>query len=697
MLEMIKFIYQNVLDEVLYSATNEPLFQPCLGHFISTLINIAVNDKYFKVKNAVIEIIDMIINRLNDYYRATKKGYNPSDLLASFLPGISQFLMKMITKDEKQNKIVYINALRALASLFVCVYRDYEDGLTERLENYPFLMPRTNEWQMKSVEKLNIIVELITRALINQSIQVKEALINFSTLIVFHIADHHENHDFLPLIGRNLFKIPLTLLYDENESVRQLSHSFAERVSTKFSFQNAKVFTLEEQLIEDLFKLLDDFEKELSVYSEESILNNLKLLSGYLNCFEKNRFNLIWSNQASKFFQLLRLIYKLDFNRMSANVLPKEQTEFTNIDFFEKKFYYFENKRILNQLNVLCDSIKRLTDQNILNDYLMESLSDIQRRAKFGDLNNQITNGELVRPAEERSTNLLVISRLVRTFDSNQLNLQIISRLIDLLENELNEIDNDQLYIDERFELTVFCAILVELITNYAYSISEDERRQYFIITLYTIMACTGSTHLQIQVNAKASIAKLTNIFNYSSVKDLILSNIDYVISKMQIKMNNFNDKENLYFVFKIIFEFTDADVCHCFDQTINNLLIAMDIHYSIVNFERLARILLLIVRTFKRWFVKEDSNLKTSLKETDRLDEFRADLIGFLKKRAQDKENLKEFEQELGDVDENAILNQQMKIEEEELKHEQEEVAKEELNLPIHIDFTKRVRDSHF
>ena len=686
MLKMIKFIYKNVLDDVLYTAVNESLFNPCLGHFISTLITMAISDKYFEIKNRVIKIIDLIINRLNDYYKLKKRGHNPADLMASFLPGISQFLMKMITKDAKQNKIVYINSLKALASLFCFVYRNYEDGLTERMDSNQFLMPRTKEWRFKSIEKLNIMIELIDRALNNQSIQVKESLINFTTIITFHIVDHQENHDLLPLISRNLFKITLALLYDDNQTVNELAYSFTQKVIDKF--ENSNQFALQEHLMDDLIKAIDDFEKEISVYNEDSILKNLKLLCGYLNCFEQNAFNLILFNQKDKLFNLLKLIFKLDFNRMSGNCLPKEQTEFTNIDWFEKKFYYFENKKMLNQLDVLCNLIKKLSDQNVLNDYVMDSLVQIKENYKNELMNNQITNDE-TNSLKDRSTNLLVISYLVKTFESNELNLQIINRLVDLVESRLNEIDNVELFIDERFELTVLCAVLMELITNYAYSISGDEQRLYFKSTLYTILACTGSTHLQIQVNAKASIVKLAKIFNYSSVQDLILSNLDFLISKMHIKMNNYNDKDNLYYVFKIIFEFTDAETCHHFDQTISNLLIAMDINYSIVNFERLAKILLLIVRTFRKWFVKKEENLKKrSINNREsKLNEFKSDLIEFIRQKEEDKKNLQEFEEELKNekIDEQTILDEQKKIEGEQLEED-------EKNLPIHIECTKRV-----
>ena len=696
MLEMIQFVYRNVNDAVLHSAVNEAFFNPCLGHFISSMISVATADKYFRVKNVVIEIIDLIVNRLSDYYKKNRQDANPSDLLASFLPGISQFLMKTITKDDKQNKSVYISSLRALSSLFCAVYLNYVDGLSERLDACPFLTPRAQEWRLNSMAKLNIIIELIERALIGQSVQVKESLINFTAIIVFHLVDHKENHELLPLISRNLFRIPLKLLYDENESVRQLSASFADRVSAKFFYQNSNAFHLQEALMEDLLKLLDDFEKEISVYSEQAVLKNLKLLCGYLNCFEQNKFNFILFSSRDKLFGLLAAIFRFDYGRMSANVLPRERTEFTSIDWFEKRFYYFENAKVmLNQLDVLCRLIAKLSDQNVLNDYLVECLAGIGSER---EASNQIINDES--QSADKSSRLLVLSYLVKNFDSNPLNLQAIGRLIDLLESELDEVENDQLFIDERFKLTVFCAVLVELITNFARPISKSEQRQYFLVVLYTIMACTGSTHLQIQMNAKASIVELARVFGYSSVKQMLLDQLDCVISKMHIKLNNHSDKENLYFVFKIIFELTDAEICERFDQTINNLLIAMDTHYSMVNFERLARILLLVVRTFKRWFVVDQSSenlgglLKNQTMEV-KLDEFRDDLICFLEKKKHDDEELKRFEEELAREvpDEQTILDQQKKGEEMLENDPSEMVNEDQKKLPIHVEFTKRVR----
>ena len=698
MLEMIEFVYRSVSDQVLHSAVNESFFNPCLGHFISTLIDLATADKYFRIKNQVIQIIDLIVNRLGDYYRQNRKGDNPSDLLASFLPGISQFLMKMITKDDKQNRTVYIGSLKALSSLFCRVYLNYEDGLSERLDARPFLTPRTREWRENSLQKLNIVVELIERALIGQSVQVKESLINFSAILVFHLVDHVENHDLLPLISRNLFRIPLTLLYDESESVRQLAASFTDRISAKFFYQNPNAFRLQEQLMDDLLKLVDDFEKEISVYSEQTVLKNLQLLCGYLNCFEQNKFNFILFNSRQQLFALLGLIFRLDYNRMSGNVLLREQTEFSSIDWFEKRFFYFENqKAMLKQLDVLCGLIGKLSDQNVLNDHLVQCLAEISRPK---EATNAITGEMDAQPSgADRSSNLIVLSRLVKHFDSDPLNLQVTSRLVDMLESGLNEIEtNDQLFIDERFELVVFCALLIELITSFAHPIAKShEQRQYCLSTLYTIMACTGSTHLQIQVNAKASIVELTRVFGYASVKQMLLANLDYVISRMHVKLNHYSDKENLYFVFKIIFELTDAEVCERFDQTIDSLLVAMDTHYSVVNFERLAKILLLIVRTFKRWFVVEEKSekLDDQRQRETKLTEFGSDLVEFLAKKQRDKEELKRFEEELRREvpDEQTILEQQRKNAEE-MEDSNELPNEEEKKLPIHIEFAKRVRN---
>lgn len=693
MIEMIKFVYQNVLDEVLYKAVNEPLFNPCLGHFISTLINVAVADRYFKIKNDVIEVVDMIVNRLNDYYKQMKKGHNPSDLIASFLPGISQFLMKMITKDEKQNKTVYINSLKALSSLFVSVFRNYEDGLSEKLDDFPFLMPRTKEWKIKSIEKLNIIIELIERALINQSITVKESLVNFTTIILFHIVDHKENHDLLPLISRNLFKIALTLLYDENESVRALSSSFAERVSVKFSSQDS--FNLEELLIDDLFKLIDDFTKEISVYNEDRIFVNVKLLSGYLNCFERTKFSLIFINQKDKLFNLLKLVYKLDMFRMSTNVLPKEKTEFENANWFDKKFQNFENKMLLDQLDILCDLVAKLSDQNILEDYLMECIMELEDKKEqifFED------HSEM----KDKSTNLLVLSYLVKSFKFNHQTVQIISKLVDMLEFQLDQIDNEELFVDERFELIAFCSLLIELITNLSCNIyTKKDQNQYLMLTLYRIIACTDSSYLQLQVNARASIVNLTKNLRYTSTKDLILDNIDYIINKMHIKINNYNDKENLYSVFKVVFEFTDADICPYLEQTIYNLLCALDTNYSTINFERLARILLLVVRAFKKWYYKaEDFEINRVAKEDQqtKMNKFSSDLVEFLRKREKDKEELKQLEEEMKkdnvmrEKDHKAFFEQQKKNEEENLKNEERKDDEEETTIPIHIRFAKEV-----
>lgn len=191
-------------------------FIPSLGHCISLLLNIAVNEKAKHLAIKAIKSIRKFVFISNtggdgDVYKAQEKLL--STKLASFLPGISISLSKVITGGINQGQTVIVAALDAWAAHIQVVMNNkffpgakLTDPVSELTEIMSKLMPpiehdtlsqnqepkeekslevkKDKEWYSNTAAKLKILIERISSLAGHSSWKVRLALLEFADVLL---------------------------------------------------------------------------------------------------------------------------------------------------------------------------------------------------------------------------------------------------------------------------------------------------------------------------------------------------------------------------------------------------------------------------------------------------------------------------------------------------------------------------------
>ena len=192
---------------------------PSLGHCVSLLLNIAENEK---AKHLVIKAIDGIQKFVfifntgkcgnSDLYKTQEKLL--SSKLASFLPGISISLTKIITGGVSQGQNVIIAALKTWLTLMKVVMNDkfFPDAkpsdpvkeLTKVISNLTLPKehdtnkpmkqePKTiksldvtkdKEWFSNTAKKLKILIERVSSVASHSHCKVRLALLEFADVLL---------------------------------------------------------------------------------------------------------------------------------------------------------------------------------------------------------------------------------------------------------------------------------------------------------------------------------------------------------------------------------------------------------------------------------------------------------------------------------------------------------------------------------
>ena len=192
---------------------------PSLGHCISLLLDIAANEKAKHLANKAIKSIKKFVFILNTENSDSNGGLNKanekllSTKLASFLPGVSISLSKVISSSIKHGQTVVIAALEAwVAHIQIVMNNKFfpTDKLTGSIDELTNVMSKLvsseenanesqskeqkaerslqvkmdKEWYSNTSAKLKILIERVSSVAAHPSWKVRLALLEFADILL---------------------------------------------------------------------------------------------------------------------------------------------------------------------------------------------------------------------------------------------------------------------------------------------------------------------------------------------------------------------------------------------------------------------------------------------------------------------------------------------------------------------------------
>ncbi|KAI8488336.1 TEL2-interacting protein 1 [Branchiostoma belcheri] len=179
---------------------------PVIGHAVSVLLSAAEQESARKLRLETLECLMVLAGCHSDPpdLEAERPDLDPSvkrqmaDSFASFLPGITMTLSRVIMGDVKQGHAVTVAATEAWSRIVAMVMSDsslgdnesqqslksHDTDVSERLRSLQ--VRRTEEWCSSTAEKLKVLVQRIAGVVTHPNWRVRLALVEFAERLLMN-------------------------------------------------------------------------------------------------------------------------------------------------------------------------------------------------------------------------------------------------------------------------------------------------------------------------------------------------------------------------------------------------------------------------------------------------------------------------------------------------------------------------------
>ncbi|KAK3104535.1 hypothetical protein FSP39_004461 [Pinctada imbricata] len=359
---------------------------PMLGHAISIMLNLAENERARHLKIAAMNGIVGLSQVDGEYCSKVKAMLG--DTFASFLPGISITLIRVITGDSKQGHSVLITAISTLMKVVHLVMNTewIEESQTRR-KLFPspinscsddklksLAVVRDETWVKATDEKLAVLVKQITKVRGHSSWKVRTALLDFAGTLVEHMKS-------LPSCLPHLLEIMVGLLTDEYPNIAMASSRYLEVFSR--SHMTTECRPLVEMLEENLHNLSMTLPRQMRSVDEDQKYSAVSLLSGYISLLGPHLHSVLRTSCHLRRLSLA-LVQILELDCTDISMIQERTTsvghgsELISINGSKdvlkprKNFKHFHDRRIHLELQKVCRLLGFYGDITLLIDHFLD-------------------------------------------------------------------------------------------------------------------------------------------------------------------------------------------------------------------------------------------------------------------------------------------------------------------------------------
>ncbi|XP_033763360.1 TELO2-interacting protein 1 homolog [Pecten maximus] len=583
---------------------------PVLGHAVSMLLNIADQERSRPLKIAAVGFLIELCQ--DDRKYCTSMKVKLGDTLASFLPGLTITLSRLISCDTHQGQAViqFQTALDLLTKYMRLVLDDvlvaesqskskhqgHSVQANTKLES--LVVQRNPDWLKNTGSKLAVIVKQVTKVRSHSSWKVRLALVDWAGTMLHHCRGNLEESvsDLLAvLVGR---------LGDDYPKVS--SHSRQRLDKFAASLDGKQCRPLVEMLEENLYSLSMSLPRQMNTTDEEEKLFVVQLLVGYLELLGDQMDGLLLSHGRRLLMSLVQVL-EMDYSDIR---IVEERTTITgdgasalnpdtspNVLPLRKYFKHFHDTQIYKQLQRACRCLGHYGSTPLLVDQVLDItyMSGTYKPQAILMLNDIISG-----TAEKKGTPTLsssadwpdhqlqsTISMLVEEYLSPG-NFYLVTmateesgkhqqvpgsslRAITLVSNE------ESVSVYNRN--TVLICLLLEGLGTFAKVLG----RSYLPLlmqTLYPMLEKLGDNTAVISTAAYLSLCTTCTACNYRSIAELIQKNADYLVNAISLRLRHFHDNQQSPLVLKVMLQYSSSDLLPLIDDTIQEILDVLDDHH---------------------------------------------------------------------------------------------------------------------
>ncbi|NWH68225.1 TTI1 protein, partial [Geococcyx californianus] len=646
--EELKLAVIQALHTLMHSAYEDvvlslyrPSTLPLLGFAVSLLLGLAEQEKAKQIKVSALQCLQVLVLQCNcQEHRPLNEdeAQQCGDLFASFLPGISITLSRVIMGDIKQGHKATVLAIRLFYLIVGAVMADAqlaripknkEKRPAEQSRIQELMVHRGPDWSQSTAEKLSLLLHRVVEfSSVHPHWKVRLELVE----LVHHLLRSCGQS----LVGSfsHLLKALVGLVNDENSDVQSRCNGVLRGIAEQRIIAQNRA--LADVLSENLHALATALPRLMNSQDDAGKVSTLSLLLGYLKLLGP-KINIILNSMSH-------------LHRLSKALMQVLELDVTDVKIVEdrrcgpsgslqrgllkgrrqkKYFRFFTEEKVFQLLQQVCRVLGYYGNLCLLVDHFMGlySESGLYRKQAAMVLNELLAGaaGLGVDALHEREVSLSVdylrgsITSILDEY-TDQANWYLITSF------EAEEIGHEysrqhpglvahaggvcgsvlpspEPHVTTRTMNSNIWQICIQLegVACFAAVLGKDFRL-LLLSALYPVLEKAGDNTLLISETALGTLVDVCEACGYDSVQHLINENSDYLVNGISLNLRQLAHQAHASQVLDTMLRHSDASLLPLVEDVIQDVLSTLDQSYS-NQASTFLRVLHSVMAALVQWF----------------------------------------------------------------------------------------------
>ncbi|EAW76047.1 TELO2 interacting protein 1 [Homo sapiens] len=607
----------------------EPSILPRLGFAVSLLLGLAEQEKSKQIKIAALKCLQVLLLQCDcqDHPRSLDELEQKQlgDLFASFLPGISTALTRLITGDFKQGHSIVVSSLKIFYKTVSFIMADEQLKRISKVQAKPavehrvaeLMVYREADWVKKTGDKLTILIKKIIECVsVHPHWKVRLELVELVEDLLLKCSQS------LVECAGPLLKALVGLVNDESPEIQ----AQCNKVLRHFADQKVVVGNkaLADILSESLHSLATSLPRLMNSQDDQGKFSTLSLLLGYLKLLGP-KINFVLNSVAhlQRLSKALIQVLELDvadikiveerrWNSDDLNASPKTSATQPWNRIQRRYFRFFTDERIFMLLRQVCQLLGYYGNLYLLVDHFMELYhqSVVYRKQAAMILNELVTGaaGLEVEDLHEKhiKTNPEELREIVTSIleeYTSQENWYLVTCLETEEMGEELMMEHPGLQAitsgEHTCQVTSFLAfskpspticsmnsniwqicIQLEGIGQFAYALGKDFCL-LLMSALYPVLEKAGDQTLLISQVATSTMMDVCRACGYDSLQHLINQNSDYLVNGISLNLRHLALHPHTPKVLEVMLRNSDANLLPLVADVVQDVLATLDQFYD--------------------------------------------------------------------------------------------------------------------
>lgn len=608
----------------------EPSILPRLGFAVSLLLGLAEQEKSKQIKTAALKCLQVLLLQCDcqDHPRSLDELEQKQlgDLFASFLPGISTALTRIITGDFKQGHSIVVSSLNVFYKTVSFIMADEqlkriskvqaESTVEHRVAK--LMVHREADWVKSTGGKLTILIKKIIECVsVHPHWKVRLELIELVETLLLKCSQS------LVESAGPLLKALVGLVNDESPEVQAQCNQVLRHFAGQKVVVGNRAFA--DILSENLHSLATSLPRLMNSQDDQGKVSSLSLLLGYLKLLgPKVNFVLNSVVHLQRLSKALVQVLELDvtdikiveerrWNTDHLSASPKTSAMRPWSQVQRRYFRFFTDERVFLLLQQVCQLLGFYGNLYLLVDHFMGLYHEsVFYRKQAAMILNELVIGAAGLDVEDLHEKHIktspeelreIVTSILEEYTSQENWYLVTCIKTEEMREELtlkqsgfqaitsgahNTCQATSLPASSKSSPTI-CSmnsniwqicIQLEGVGHFAYSLGEDFRLLLMSV-LYPVLEKAGDRTLLISQAATNSMMDICHACGYDSLQHLINQNSDYLVNGISLNLRHLSLHPHTPKVLEVMLRNSDASLLPLVADVVQDVLATLDQFYD--------------------------------------------------------------------------------------------------------------------